>query len=106
MAGSKRAPIEIGLTAAIVAVDKATPQILVAGGGDGGGPIGLPSGPFDPVAHRTFEIALRTFVAEQTALSVGYVEQLYTFGDRGRHARAEDADPHVLSVGYLALTRL
>jgi len=106
MAGSKRAPIEIGLTAAIVAVDKATPQILVAGGGDGGGPIGLPSGPFDPVAHRTFEIALRTFVAEQTALSVGYVEQLYTFGDRGRHARIGDTDPHVLSVGYLALTRL
>jgi hypothetical protein len=105
MTGSRRTPIEIGLTAAIVAMEKATPQILVAGA-DSKGAIGLPSGPFEPLAHRTFEIALRTFVAEQTALAVGYVEQLYTFGDRGRHARAEDADPHVLSVGYLALTRL
>jgi len=89
----------------IVAMEKATPLILAAGA-DARGPIGLPSGPFEPLAHRTFEIALRNFVAEQTALAVGYVEQLYTFGDRGRHARAEDADPHVLSVGYLALTRL
>jgi hypothetical protein len=36
---------------------------------------------------------------------LGYVEQLYTFGDRGRHAMADDRDPHVVSVGYLALTR-
>jgi hypothetical protein len=105
MSGPRRTPIEIGLTAAIVAMEKATPLILAAGA-DARGPIGLPSGPFEPLAHRTFEIALRNFVAEQTALAVGYVEQLYTFGDRGRHARAEDADPHVLSVGYLALTRL
>src|SRR5271169_3136055 len=105
MSGPRRTPIEIGLTAAIVAMEKATPLILVAGA-DSKGAIGLPSGPFEPLAHRTFEIALRNFVAEQTALAVGYVEQLYTFGDRGRHARAEDADPHVLSVGYLALTRL
>src|ERR1700681_258818 len=105
MTGHKRTPIEIGLTAAIVAMEKATPLILAAGA-DASGPIGLPSGPFEPLSHRTFEIALRNFVAEQTALAVGYVEQLYTFGDRGRHARAEDADPHVLSVGYLALTRL
>ena len=105
MTGHKRTSIEIGLTAAIVAMEKATPLILVAAA-DKSGAIGLPSGPFEPLAHRTFEIALRTFVAEQTALSVGYVEQLYTFGDRGRHARAGDTDPHALSVGYLALTRL
>lgn len=92
-------PIEIGLTAAIVAIDGLSPQILVAGSG-------LPTGPFDPLAHRTFEIGLRSFVTAQTALSVGYVEQLYTFGDRGRHARAGDTDPHAVSVGYLALTRL
>ncbi len=92
-------PIEIGLTAAIVAIDGGAPQILVAGAG-------LPTGPFDPLKHRTFDIGLRTFVEAQTALSVGYVEQLYTFGDRGRHARAGDTDPHAVSVGYLALTRL
>jgi hypothetical protein len=103
MANPPSTPIEIGLTAAIVAMQGTTPQILTVGG-DGDG-IGLPSGPFEPVAHRTFEIALRTFVAEQTALSVGYIEQLYTFGDRGRHARIGDTT-HVLSVGYLALTRV
>ncbi len=106
MAAPTRAPIEIGLTAAIVAIDDDAPQILVAGSRSDEAPIGLPTGPFDPVAHRTFEIALRTFVAEQTALSIGYVEQLYTFGDRGRHVRAGDTDPRVVSVGYLALTRL
>ena len=81
-------PIEIGLTAAIVAVEEEEPAILVAGdGGKGEARAGLPFGPFDPLAHRTFEIGLRAWVEAQTALAVGYVEQLYTFGDRGRHAR-------------------
>ena len=97
-----RTAIEIGLAAAIVAIDADTPLILVAGDGS----LGLPSGPFDALEHRTFEIGLRRFVAEQTALEVGYVEQLYTFGDRGRHAQAGDTAPHVVSVGYLALTRV
>jgi hypothetical protein len=61
---------------------------------------------FDPLAHRTFEIGLRSWVQEQTGAPLGYVEQLYTFGDRGRHAQAADRDPHVVSVGYLALTRI
>jgi len=98
-----RTAIEIGLAAAIVAIDAETPLILVSGTD---GTVGLPSGPFDPLAHRTFEIGLRRFVSEQTALEVGYVEQLYTFGDRGRHAQAGDTAPHVVSVGYLALTRV
>ena len=106
MRGPVRTPIEIGLTAAIVAVEEESPRILVAGADRAGAPLGLPSGPFDALKHRTFEIALRTFVAEQTALAVGYVEQLYTFGDRGRHAQAGDTGPHVVSVGYLALTRV
>ncbi len=95
-----RTAIEIGLAAAIVAIDADTPLILVAGSA---GNLGLPSGPFDALEHRTFEIGLRRFVTEQTALEVGYVEQLYTFGDRGRHAQASDTAPHVVSVGYLAL---
>jgi hypothetical protein len=119
-------PIEIGLTAAIVAVEGDEPLILVAGdliagdlvagdlvagdlvAGDGrkGEPkAGLPFGPFDPLAHRTFEIGLRAFVEAQTGLAVGYVEQLYTFGDRGRHARPGDTGAHMVSIGYLALTR-
>ena len=72
---------------------------------------GLPFGPFDPEGRRTFELALRAFVAEQTRFELGYVEQLYTFGDRGRDAPVADmgamADAEggarVVSVGYLAL---
>jgi hypothetical protein len=93
-------PIEIGLNAAIVAVAEQQPLILVVNGD------ALPFGPFDPLAHRTFETGLREWVAEQTALKLDYAEQLYTFGDRGRHAVAGDVGPHLVSVGYLALTRI
>jgi hypothetical protein len=99
--------IEIGLTAAIVAVEDEEPQILIAG--DAARQDGLPAlpfGPFDPLQHRTFEIGLRAWVEAQTGLRVGYVEQLYTFGDRGRHARPGDTGTHVVSIGYLALTRM
>lgn len=98
-------PIEIGLTAAIVAIEADEPRILVASG-DGGEPRpGLPFGAFNPLTHRTFDIGLRAWVEEQTGLTLGYVEQLYTFGDRGRHARPDDP-AHMVSVGYLALTRI
>src|SRR5580704_4202924 len=107
MTESTLTPIEIGLTAAIVAVEGEEPAILVAGDGAPGEPrAGLPFGPFDPLAHRTFEMGLRDWVEAQTALRVGYVEQLYTFGDRGRHAVPHDTGPHVVSIGYLALTRM
>jgi hypothetical protein len=96
-------PIEIGLTAAIVAIEDSEPLILTASGGDGDKLAGLPFGPFDAVSHRTFEIGLRAWVEEQAGLRLGYVEQLYTFGDRGRHTQA--GDTHVASIGYLALTR-
>ena len=98
-------PIEIGLTAAIVAIEDNEPSILTASGSDGHKLAGLPFGPFDAVSHRTFEIGLRAWVEEQTGLRLGYVEQLYTFGDRGRHTQPGDTDVHVASIGYLALTR-
>jgi hypothetical protein len=98
-------PIQIGLTAAIVAIEGNEPQILTASGADGDRLTGLPFGPFDAVTHRTFEIGLRAWVEEQAGLRVGYVEQLYTFGDRGRHTEPGDTDVHVASIGYLALTR-
>jgi hypothetical protein len=65
----------------------------------------LPFGPFDPIAHRTLESGLRTWVGEQTYLDLGYVEQLYTFGDRGRHTLNPGENTRVVSVGYLALTK-
>ena len=99
--------VEIGLNAAIVAVADNEPVVLiirndaeVAGATDG-----LPFGPFSPVQHRTFEGGLRAWVHRQTGLELGYAEQLYTFGDRGRHAEPGDVGPHVVSIGYLALTQ-
>jgi hypothetical protein len=97
--------VEIGLTAAIVTVRDNEPCVLVVGAGDNAaGCAGLPSGQFTPLEHRTLEIGLRACVARQTGLEIGYVEQLYTFGDRGRHATPVDAGPHVVSIGYLALS--
>src|SRR5258705_11921686 len=98
-------PIEIGLTAAIVAIEGNEPLILTASGSDGDKLAGLPFGPFDGVSPRPFEIGLRAWVEEQAGLRLGYVEQLYTFGDRGRHTQAGDTEAHVASIGYLALTR-
>src|SRR5665213_715035 len=98
-------PIEIGLTAAIVAIEGNEPLILTASTGESDRLAGLPFGPFEAVAHRTFEIGLRAWVEEQAGLRLGYVEQLYTFGDRGRHTEPGDTGAHVASIGYLALTR-
>lgn len=97
--------IEIGLNAVIVAVTHPTPMVLAIDGSEPGAPESLPFGPFDPLRHRTFEIGLRAWVEQQTALRLGYVEQLYTYGDRGRHAQPGDRESHVVSVGYLALAR-
>lgn len=98
------ATVEIGLNAAIVAVNADEPQVLVVRDDTEGAIDGLPFGPFSPVQHRTLEGGLRTWVNEQTGLDLGYVEQLYTFGDRGRHAEIQDESPHIVSIGYLALS--
>jgi len=110
--------VEIGLSAAIVAVARNDPLILCTPETSAseflpGKPAtfrdhaldGLPFGPFDPLAHRTLETGLRAWVSEQTQLKLGYVEQLYTFGDRGRYKTPVEDGAHVVSVGYLALTR-
>ncbi|PRD45867.1 NAD regulator [Phyllobacterium phragmitis] len=97
--------VEIGLSAAIVAVVENDPLILCAPETSASALDGLPFGPFDPLAHRTLETGLRAWVSEQTRLKLGYVEQLYTFGDRGRYKTSAEDGAHVVSVGYLALTR-
>ena len=104
---TETAGVEIGLNAAIVAVAQNEPVVLIIRGETdvAGATDGLPFGPFSPLAHRTFEIGLRAWVAQQTGLELGYAEQLYTFGDRGRHAEPGDVGPHVVSIGYLALTQ-
>lgn len=102
------ASVVIGLSAVIVAAEEDVASVLVAR--DAGGALALPSGPFDPHADRTFELALRAFARAQTGFEMGYVEQLYTFGDRGRESPRADmgasaaSDARIVSVGYLALT--
>jgi hypothetical protein len=99
--------VVIGLSAVVVAVQDGEAVVLTVRP-PGAEPEGLPFGPFDPGGHRTFELALRAFVTEQTRFSLGYVEQLYTFGDKGRDAPLADMGAgtpasRVISVGYLAL---
>lgn len=99
-------PLLIGLSAVMVAIEDETPLVLVTRRGSEDA---LPFGPFHPDRHRTFDLSLRGWVREQTGFELGYVEQLYTFGDRDREtpeATLTDAPPHarVISVGYLALT--
>ena len=105
--------VVIGLSAVVVAVSEGDAMVLTvrptdAASGRASDLDGLPFGPFDPGGHRTFELAMRAFVAEQTRFDLGFVEQLYTFGDKGRDAPLADmgaAAPaaRVISVGYLAL---
>ena len=102
--------VAVGLNAAIFAVTDEQPRLLTVdpGGQSTGGSSGEPALPFgrlDPEGDRTLELGLRGWVREQTGLELGYVEQLYTFGDRDRHLGAEDDDSRVLSIAYLALVR-
>ena len=98
--------VVIGLSAVVAALRGGEASVLTVQTPEG---LGLPFGRFDPDGHRTFELALRAFVTQQTRFSLGYVEQLYTFGDKGRDAPVADLHgldaeaARIVSVGYLAL---
>ena len=77
--------VVIGLSAVVVAIREGEAVVLTVRPQPEGHE-GLPFGPFDPEGHRTFELAMRAFVTAQTRFNLGYVEQLYTFGDKGRDA--------------------
>lgn len=108
--------IVVDLHAVIAAVTREVPRILTVrrsprslGVPD---PLGtanpveaLVSGPLDPAGDRTLELQLRTWVAQQTSLDLGYVEQLYTFGDRNRGTLEAPGSTRVISIAYLALVR-
>jgi len=94
--------LEIGLTCAILAVTEEQPRVLLVDTPEGPA---LPSGPLDPARDRTFELALRRWVREQTGLDLGYVEQLYTFGNRDRDPREREGGPRQVAIAYLALVR-
>ena len=92
-----RRTARIGLHAVVVGLREGEPAIATVPSHDGPS---LPFGPFDPERHPTLDQALRAFASEQTGLRLGFVEQLYTFGDAAR--RAPDGTP-LVSIGYLAL---
>src|SRR5215468_5167673 len=96
-----RAALAVRLSAVIVTATIAEPRVLTVRLRDD--PMeALPSGPLE-VEHRTLEVGLRAWVERQTAQRLGYVEQLYTFGDRDR---VEDVRTgRALTVAYLALVR-
>lgn len=87
--------LAIELSAVVVTVKDGAAMVLCRPNAEGA-PYALPSGPFVPGKHRTFDLALRAFVRDQTGFDIGYVEQLYSFGDAARG--------DTISVGYLALT--
>jgi len=97
--GQESARSLVDLVAVVVSASPEAPKVLVVTGADRRDQ--LPAGSLAP-HHRTLEAGLRTWVEQQTQLRLGYVEQLYTFGDAGRiGAEAR----HDLSVAYLALVR-
>lgn len=90
-------PITADLVAVLVAVTEGQPKIMTIANASA-----LPSGPFE-FAHRSLQSGLRAWVEAQTGHPLGYVEQLYTFADRGRTGDARS--PHNISISYLGLTR-
>jgi len=99
--------MRVDLSAVIVALDEGkeggSPVVLTPRG-----PLGpdLPTVAFDPDRHLTLELALRDWVRKATGLRLGHVEQLYTFGDSARRSAAAPDSPHIVSIGYLALSRM
>jgi hypothetical protein len=97
------ASLSISLSAVIVTATVDEPRVLAVR--IGCEPLeGLPSGPLE-VEHRTLEVGLRAWVERQTSQRLGYVEQLYTFGDRDRIETDETQPTRALTVAYLALVR-
>lgn len=93
----------VELNAVIVAVTQEVPRVLTVRS-----PAevdALPAGPLEPAGHPTLERGVRGWVREQTGLELGYVEQLYTFGDRGRDPAEGEGAGRLISVAYLALVR-
>jgi len=97
------AALSIGLGAVIVAASAEQPRVLTIHLPGGAGEA-LPSGPLE-AEHRTLELGLRNWVERQTSQKLGYVEQLYTFGDRDRLPRGDAGGARALTVAYLALVR-
>ena len=88
-------PLSAELVAVLVAIQNGSPCVLTTHCART-----LPSGALQ-TQHRSLQNGLRLWVEQQTGHELGYVEQLYTFADKGR---AYLTGGRVISVSYLALT--
>ena len=92
--------VELDLISVVVTIVGEDPRVLTV---PRDGEPGLASGPLDPAHDRTLELALRRWALEQSGLELGYVEQLYSFGNRYREPGERHGGPRVVSIAYLAL---
>jgi len=95
----------VGLHVVGVAVTDETVRVLLTRrrGDEARSIESLPFGRLKQDDDKTLELGLRRSVRELAAIELGYVEQLYTFGDRFRGAGK--SNERILSIGYLALVR-
>jgi len=98
--------VEINLNAAVIAIDHDAPCILANCRREGNEKrAALPSGPFVPAEHPSLDFGIRACVQEQTGVELGYLEQLYTFGNQAQRGHGVEAQMPVVTLGYLALTQ-
>ncbi|WP_245986040.1 hypothetical protein [Azospirillum thermophilum] len=109
--------VQVGLAAAIVAVEDGRPRVVAVRSGfevpashrRGDEPLphrdALPGAAFEPGRFRTLQDGVRAVAEGLSGLSLRYVEQLYTFGDRFRDPHELFGGPRSVVVGYLALVR-
>jgi hypothetical protein len=99
----------VDLNAVVLAVTGGQPRVLTVSPADYPSVEqtlrALPFGPFDLERDRTLERCIHETVARQTGGKLGFVEQLYTFADKGRDPREQVSAGRVLSIAYLALVQ-
>jgi hypothetical protein len=88
-----RSHVSVRLNAVIVSVADDEPRVLSLPDAPA-----VPSGDLEAQSDATLELALRRLVTEQAGIALGYVEQLYTFGDLARSPQGR-----TISIAYLAL---
>lgn len=98
--------VRVELTAVVIAMYGGHPHVLTVERPARPG-ISLPSGPLQP-GHRSLQAGVRKWVEKQTNCRLGYIEQLYTFGDRAPpHLDSESRAEHsAISIAYLALVSM
>ena len=102
MSVGRDSAVDLTLDAVIAAVTEERPRILTVTSPAAEHPA-IPSGPVTS-SDPTLELAIRRWILEQAGIEVGYVEQLYTFGDRNRGLEGT-GNRRAVSVAYLALVR-